>query len=107
MSIATLVNLVHYTNVGFILDTTVTFDPDQEVTSLAGATATIKARAANSPSSAVIEGTTAIDVPNNQVRGTFDPGDLAVGVYNLQLRVVIDSNPKMLVAGTLTVKAGL
>lgn len=104
MSSATLVNLVHFDGTDFVMDTDVDFDPDQEVTSLSGATATIKAKSRSSPSSVVIDGTVIVDVPNSRLRSTFLPGDLNRGVYDLQLSVTISGNTKMLLYGTLNVK---
>lgn len=107
MSVTTLVNLTHYTDDDFVMDTTIEFDPDQEVTSLTGATAEVKAKSRVSVSAPVITGITVIDVPNSKIRSSFLPDDLARGVYDIQLSVTISGKRKTPVAGTLTVKDSL
>ena len=100
-----LVNLSNYSNDVVTVDVDVLFSPDQEVTSLSGATATFRAR--NRNGGAVINGSTSVNVPNNRVRGSFPADTFSEGVYNIQLQVNIGGNVKTLVAGTLKIAGGI
>lgn len=105
MSLPTLVNLTHYTADVFKLDVTVSFDPDQETTSLAGGSAIVKAKSRSTGT--VVTGSGTIDVGENKVRATFPAAALSRGVYDLQVAVVISGEQKTIVAGTLTVKESI
>lgn len=102
MSLPTIVNLTHFTNDVFKLDTTILFDPDQDVTSLTGGSVRVVAR--NRSDDDIVVGTGSVDVPNDIVRALFPSGALSRGVYDLQVIVTISGDPKTVISGTLAVK---
>lgn len=104
MSLPTIVNITQFTGDEFTMDVTVSFDPSQEVTSLAGGTATFKAKP---KTGATFTGSATIDVPNNRVRASAAPGSFVKGVYDIEVVVTIGGKPKTLVAGTMNVKQSL
>lgn len=100
-----LVNLSNFSNDVVTVDVDVIFSPEQEITSLTGATATFRAK--NRNGGAVINGSTSVNVPENKVRGSFPANSFTEGVYNIQLQVSISGNAKTLVYGTLKITGGI